>query len=120
MGPHREPLRKVWGNKPTCADRPQWLVSPGEKLSVTFFPLSSPNLEKSGKGVIMELSKELTSHKALCVSCGEFKIVCCDTGCVEHENGSTEHQDPFCVTCCTNNHGPSKTWPQWERMDCDA
>lgn len=38
--------------------------------------------------------------KDRCVSCGEVKKVCCNTGYVDNPDGSTTHTDPVCRKCC--------------------
>lgn len=54
-----------------------------------------------------------------CVVCGETHEVCCDNGFTAHEDGSVGCDDAMGAGCCTNNHGPAKAWPTYERMDCD-
>ena len=56
---------------------------------------------------------------AECDVCGRNKPVCCDTGYRERPDGSVEHDDCACEDCCTNHHAPARTWPTYERMDCD-
>ena len=60
--------------------------------------------------------------KSTCCVCEELKEVCCDSGHSSDENGEMIEDtsvDAYCIECCENNHGPAKTWPTYERMDCD-
>ena len=51
---------------------------------------------------------------AACVVCGEVRPVCCDSG--THDDGT--HDDPVCRECCGPHHA-ARTFPTYERCDCD-
>ncbi len=64
---------------------------------------------------------DMDNNTAICTGCGEEKLVCCDSGYTEHADGTTEHDEPYCVVCCPSNHtvysGVRSGY--FERMDCD-
>lgn len=49
------------------------------------------------------MQHQRASMNAKCVKCGEDKPVCCDSGFKELEDGTYEHDDPYCAGCCPNN-----------------
>jgi hypothetical protein len=56
---------------------------------------------------------------AVCVSCGEWGLVCCDDG----NDGAGRHEDPRCKKCCGPHSriwaGKSVAGGTYERSDCD-
>lgn len=52
----------------------------------------------------------LGEDTAKCGECGLDRIVCCDSGYVDHADGTRTHSDPVCVSCCRGNHEGTPVW----------
>ncbi len=56
---------------------------------------------------------------AICVTCGELKLVCCDSGYMTRQDGTVQHFDPFCVDCCptTKDHVKDQIRRRWQKEE---